>query len=100
MKNIKSVKLILVIMAVIMVVMSVSTKVFASNQIQLDVFSNGETNEVQQPSTTANQEAGYTNSNNLPQTGDASDYAIFALIAICIVASIYAYKKVREYNIK
>lgn len=36
----------------------------------------------------------------LPQTGDASDYAIFILILISTIVAIYAYRKVREYNIK
>ena len=35
----------------------------------------------------------------LPQTGDASDYAIFMLIVIAVIVAIYAYKKVRDYNI-
>lgn len=40
----------------------------------------------------------YTNT-NLPQTGDASDYAIFLLIVVSVVVAIFAYKKVRDYNI-
>lgn len=36
---------------------------------------------------------------NLPQTGDASDYAIFLLIVVSIIIAIFAYKKVRDYNI-
>lgn len=35
----------------------------------------------------------------LPQTGDASDYAIFMLILVAAVIAVYAYKKVREYNV-
>ena len=35
----------------------------------------------------------------LPQTGDASDYAIFMVILVAAVVAVYAYKKVREYNI-
>lgn len=41
----------------------------------------------------------YQNTTTLPQTGDASDYAIFMLIVVAIIIAIYAYKKVREYNI-
>ena len=41
----------------------------------------------------------YQNNTSLPQTGDASDYAIFAVIAVAVVVAIYAYKKVRDYNI-
>ena len=36
---------------------------------------------------------------NLPQTGDASDYAIFLFIAVCAVVGIYAYRNYRNYNI-
>lgn len=35
----------------------------------------------------------------LPQTGDASDYAIFMLIVVAAIVAVYAYKKVRDYNI-
>ena len=35
----------------------------------------------------------------LPQTGDASDYAIFAVIAVSAVVAVYAYRKARNYNI-
>lgn len=41
----------------------------------------------------------YQNETTLPQTGDASDYAIFMLIVVATVVAIYAYKKVREYNV-
>jgi uncharacterized repeat protein (TIGR02543 family)/LPXTG-motif cell wall-anchored protein len=37
---------------------------------------------------------------SLPQTGDASDYAIFALIAVCAVVSIVAFIKTKKYNLK
>lgn len=35
---------------------------------------------------------------NLPNTGSNS-YAVFALIAVCVVSAIYAYKKIRDYNV-
>ena len=50
------------------------------------------------PSTTTNQVSNYQNT-NLPQTGDASDYVIFLFIAVAAVVAIYAYRKVRNYNI-
>ena len=37
--------------------------------------------------------------NTLPQTGDASDYAVFALIGVSAVVAIFAFKKARDYNI-
>lgn len=42
----------------------------------------------------------YQNTNTLPQTGDASDYAIFLLIVVATIIAVYAYRKVKEYNIK
>lgn len=41
----------------------------------------------------------YQENATLPQTGDASDYAIFLLIVVAAIVAIYAYKKVREYNV-
>ena len=35
----------------------------------------------------------------LPQTGDASDYAIFMLIVVAGVIAVYTYRKVKQYNI-
>ena len=37
---------------------------------------------------------------SLPQTGDAGDYAIFALIAVFVVVSIVALAKTKKYNLK
>jgi len=42
----------------------------------------------------------YQNTTALPQTGDASDYAVFLLIVVAVIVAIYAYRKVKEYNIK
>lgn len=35
----------------------------------------------------------------LPQTGESDIYVVTALIAICGVSAVYAYKKIREYNV-
>lgn len=48
--------------------------------------------------TTTNTISNYTNNTSLPQTGDASDYAIFMLIAVAILIAVYAYKKSRDYK--
>ena len=40
----------------------------------------------------------YNNTTSLPKTG-ANDYAVFLIIAICAVSAVYAYKKIRDYNI-
>ena len=39
-----------------------------------------------------------TNTTALPKTGESDIYVVTALIAICGVSAIYAYKKIRDYN--
>ncbi len=46
--------------------------------------------------TTNNESANET----LPKTGITEDYAIIAFAVICGISAIYAYKKVKKYNIK
>lgn len=42
-----------------------------------------------------------TSSNEtLPKTGITEDYAIIAFAVVCGISAIYAYKKVKNYNIK
>jgi LPXTG-motif cell wall-anchored protein len=48
---------------------------------------------------TANTTTTTTTNSDLPKTGDASDYVIFLFIAVCLVVSIVAYRKFRNYNI-
>lgn len=100
MKNLKVNKIIMILMAIIML-MAISTKVLATSDdlvnpinILTNVEETPQTN-VEQPVTPITNN---TVQNTLPQTGDASDYAVFLLIAVCVVVSIYAYKKVRDYN--
>ena len=38
-----------------------------------------------------------TNNTTLPKTG-ANENILIALIGVCIISSVYAYKKVKEYN--
>ena len=57
------------------------------------------------PTPTPTPEPAKTAANNiddssLPQTGDASDYAIFALIGVCAVVSIVAFAKTKKINLK
>jgi LPXTG-motif cell wall-anchored protein len=56
------------------------------------------TNTITTNSVTVNTTTTTTNS-DLPKTGDASDYVIFLFIAVCLVVSIVAYRKFRNYNI-
>lgn len=60
--------------------------------------------------TTTNNVTNITNTNNvtnntqvnetLPKTGITEDYAIIAFAIICGISAIYAYRKVKNYNIK
>ncbi len=64
----------------------------------LDVL-NGDTNN------TVNNIVENTNTNastneTLPKTGVTEDYAIIAFAVVCGISAIYAYKKVKKYNVK
>lgn len=112
----------LIIMIVLAILFIISSKVLATGtsdgpiginiqanptttNTETNTESNTTTNEVTQPTintaaTPTNTQGSTYQNTALPQTGDASDYAIFMLIVVAIVVAIYAYKKVREYNIK
>lgn len=111
---------ILVIMMIIVAVLLISSKVLATGTsggpIQIPAIDTNTTpdtnttttNVIQTntitpiaPTTNTNTTGStYQNTTTLPQTGDASDYAIFLLIVVAIVIAVYAYQKVRKYNIK
>lgn len=40
-----------------------------------------------------------TNTTSLPKTGESDIYVVITLIAVCGVSAIYAYKKIRDYNV-
>lgn len=70
-----------------------------TNEVTTNQTTNATTNVVVPTTNTTTNTAvsTYTNT-NLPQTGDASDYAIFLLIVVSVAIAIFAYKKVRDYN--
>ena len=47
---------------------------------------------------TGNNTTNTTSNESLPQTGVAENTALFVFIAICIVSTIYAYIKIRNYK--
>ena len=51
-------------------------------------------NQIVQPETTTNKVG-----NTLPQTGVTEDITVMFFIIVCVVSAIYAYKKIRDYNI-
>jgi len=100
MKNLKVKKMIIVLFVAIVMV-TISTEALATELVNpINILTNSQITETPAPQT--NVVAPITNTEGtdtkLPQTGDASDYAIFLAIALFIVVSIYAYKKVKEYN--
>lgn len=118
MKKMSMKKEILIIMMVVLMLVTISTKVLATGTggpISINITApttnttitdtnttaptTNTTTNIVTPATTNTTTSNYQNT-TLPQTGDASDYAIFLLIAVAIVVAVYAYKKVRDYNIK
>ncbi len=55
-----------------------------------------EETQVVQPNTNTNT-SGSTN-NDLPQTGVTEDITVMFFIVVCVIAAIYAYKKIRDYK--
>lgn len=114
-------KKIVIIMLILFLLVSLSTQVRASsdNPVDLPILSGNETDEnaitaneiaanqiaaneaatnsqVIQPTTNT---AGSSYSNNsLPQTGVTEDITVMFFIIVCVISAIYAYKKIRDYN--
>lgn len=106
-------KILSVILIISLLFVVLQTSVFATDD---DLFQQiqdlvGDTNTTSTPDTnTVNNITNITNTNNttnntsanetLPKTGITEDYAIIAFAVICGISAIYAYKKVKNYNIK
>ena len=54
---------------------------------------NTTTNTIVQPDTNKTESG-----NNLPQTGVTEDITVMFFIIVCVIVSIYAYKKIRDYK--
>lgn len=52
---------------------------------------------LQQPVVSTNKTT--TQGNNLPQTGVTEDITVMFFIIVCATSAVYAYKKIRDYNI-
>ncbi len=111
MKKMNVKKELLIIAMILISLVVITTKVLATDgPVQIPIGDSNETTEpantnVEEPANTnqvvpVNQVTDTNQNSNLPQTGDASDYAIFMLIIVSIVVAVYAYRKVKEYNIK
>ena len=51
------------------------------------------------PTATPTVVSSYGDNSNLPKTGDAEDLLVFLVIALAVVAAIYAFRRYRNYNI-
>ncbi len=108
-----SIKNLLIVLTIVATLLVVSKSVYATggiiNPFQVNTVSTNttttnttttNTTKVNTVKTNATANTAATNTNgNLPKTGDASDYIIFAFIAVTAVVAIYAYRKVKNYNI-
>lgn len=69
----------------------------ATNSATLNVATNREASVVQP---VANSSANDSSAgNNLPQTGVTEDITVMFFIIVCVIAAIYAYKKIRDYRV-
>lgn len=117
MSNIKTKELIICLIAIIALVLTITTNVFATTP-NIDVLNQdinnaqniqekNATDNTPKPATTTNNNntnGNNTNNNNtnnttksIPYTG--IDYSVILIIAICGISAVYAYKKIRDYNV-
>lgn len=116
MSNIKTKELIICLIAIIALVLTITTNVFATtpdiNALVQDANNNSNESFQQIPDNTdnTNNPASTTINNNtnnanntdnttktIPYTG--IDYSVVLIIAICGISAVYAYKKIRDYNV-
>ena len=57
-----------------------------------------ENSQVIQPVTNTTENTTENTTNKLPQTGVTEDITVMFFIVVCAVSAIYAYKKIRDYN--
>lgn len=79
------------------VIISFSTVVFAENTTPVIIGGSGSTTQNTEQNTTNNTANTTT---TLPKTGVADGYVVAILVGVCAVSAIYAYKKIRDYNVK
>lgn len=118
----KTKELVICIVAIIALILSISTNAFASSTDFNSLLQNMNTNQSYQTiqnntgtnlgiidlnNTTQNNTPSNgtsttnsninSNTNSIPYTG-VSNFSIIAIIAVCGVVAVYAYKKIRDYN--
>ena len=96
------------------VIISFSTVVFAENTTPVIIGGSGSTTQNTEQNTTDNTTSNTTynalntsttyntanTTTTLPKTGVADGYVVAILVGVCAVSAIYAYKKIRDYNVK
>ena len=98
------------LLAIIVLILAITTNVFATSADDLlNALGNNQNNNTvtQIPSKDNNNTNNNTNNNNnkanvsnATEHADAGvDYSIVFIIAVCGVSAIYAYKKIRDYNV-
>lgn len=108
-------KLLSVILIISLLFVVLQTSVLATDLDLNSLLNGGNLTEIESTddgnTSGTNNTTNITNTNNttnntsatnetLPKTGITEDYAIIAFAVICGVSAIYAYKKVKNYNIK
>ena len=69
-----------------------------NNAVNNPVNNNAVNNSVNNTPATTTYNNTPTNTTKLPQTG-IEDYALWLIIPVCVVSALYAYKKIRDYNV-
>lgn len=104
----RSSKLIIGIVLVLIIIAN-ATVVFASNEAPAIIIGGDTTeNTTLQNTTTQNYTPLNTSTtynttnttNTLPKTGVTDGYVVAILMVVCAISAIYAYRKIRDYNIK
>ena len=100
----KNSKVVMEIVIIISLLFALSTVVLADNtQI---IIGGGSTNTQNDTATNitnvnTNTNTSYrtnTNTETLPKTGVTDGYVVAILVTVCAISAIYAYKKIRDYN--
>ena len=98
----KNSKVIMEIVIIISLLFALSTVVLADNtQIIIGGGSTNTQNDTATNVPNTNTNTSYrtnTNTETLPKTGVTDGYVVAILVTVCAISAIYAYKKIRDYN--
>ena len=107
----KNSKVIMEIVIIISLLFALSTVVLADNtqiiigggstNTQNDTATNVVMNTTTNKNVNTNTNTSYrtnTNTETLPKTGVTDGYVVAILVTVCAISAIYAYKKIRDYN--